>query len=63
MFALFRMQQKAFEIAQKWIGLNYRAYVQDGVMWEKYDVSKPYVRAAQGGEYEVQVGSGEKFCR
>lgn len=49
------MQQKAFDIAQKWIGLNYRAYKKDGKMWEKYDVSKSYNKKAEGGEYETQV--------
>lgn len=49
------MQQKAFDVAQKWIGLNYRAYLKDGKMWEKYDVTKPYEKKAAGGEYEIQV--------
>lgn len=49
------MQQKAFDIAQKWINLNYRAYLKDGKMWEKYDVTKAYVHKAEGGEYEIQV--------
>lgn len=49
------MQQKAFEIASKWINRNYQVYQKDKKMWEKYDVAKGYVRAAKGGEYENQV--------
>lgn len=51
----FRMQQRAFEIANKWINRNYALYQKDHKMWEKYDVAKEYVRAAKGGEYENQV--------
>ncbi|KAK6103611.1 Trehalase family protein [Brugia pahangi] len=54
----YRMQQKAFDIAQKWINLNYQAYLKDGKMWEKYDVTKPYAHKAEGGEYEIQDGFG-----
>uniref|UniRef100_A0A183D9Y6 Trehalase n=1 Tax=Gongylonema pulchrum TaxID=637853 RepID=A0A183D9Y6_9BILA len=54
----YRMQQKAFDIAQKWIDLNYHAYMKDGKMWEKYDVTKPYEKKAEGGEYEIQDGFG-----
>uniref|UniRef100_A0A915Q0L4 Trehalase n=1 Tax=Setaria digitata TaxID=48799 RepID=A0A915Q0L4_9BILA len=54
----YGMQQKAFDIAQKWIDLNYQAYLKDGKMWEKYDVSKPYEQKAEGGEYEIQDGFG-----
>uniref|UniRef100_A0A0R3RTP1 Trehalase n=1 Tax=Elaeophora elaphi TaxID=1147741 RepID=A0A0R3RTP1_9BILA len=54
----YRMQQKAFDIAQKWINLNYQAYLKDGKMWEKYDVTKPYEKKAEGGEYEIQDGFG-----
>lgn len=49
------MQQRAFEIANKWINRNYALYQKDHKMWEKYDVAKEYVRAAKGGEYENQV--------
>uniref|UniRef100_A0A914ZI99 Trehalase n=1 Tax=Parascaris univalens TaxID=6257 RepID=A0A914ZI99_PARUN len=52
------MQQKAFEIASKWINRNYQVYQKDKKMWEKYDVAKGYVRAAKGGEYENQAGFG-----
>ncbi|EFO17509.1 trehalase [Loa loa] len=54
----YRMQQKAFDIARKWIDLNYKAYLKDGKMWEKYDVTKPYEKKAGGGEYEIQNGFG-----
>lgn len=49
------MQQKAFDIAQNWINLNYQGYLKDGKMWEKYDVTKQYEKKAEGGEYEIQV--------
>ncbi|VDK84897.1 unnamed protein product [Litomosoides sigmodontis] len=52
------MQQRAFEIANKWINRNYALYQKDHKMWEKYDVAKEYVRAAKGGEYENQYGFG-----
>ncbi|CAG9532404.1 unnamed protein product [Cercopithifilaria johnstoni] len=54
----YKMQQKAFDIAQKWINLNYQAYLKDGKMWEKYDVTKQYETKAEGGEYETQNGFG-----
>ncbi|VDM96954.1 unnamed protein product [Thelazia callipaeda] len=54
----YRMQQKAFDIAQKWVKLNYHGYLKDGKMWEKYDVSKLYTQKATGGEYEIQDGFG-----
>ncbi|VDK35773.1 unnamed protein product, partial [Gongylonema pulchrum] len=52
------LQQRAFELANKWINRNYALYQKDRKMWEKYDVAKEYVRAAKGGEYENQFGFG-----
>lgn len=49
------MQQKAFEIASKWINRNYRVYMNEHKLWQKYDVAKDYLRVAKGGEYDNQV--------
>uniref|UniRef100_F1KYV0 Trehalase n=1 Tax=Ascaris suum TaxID=6253 RepID=F1KYV0_ASCSU len=52
------MQQKAFEIASKWINRNYRVYMNEHKLWQKYDVAKDYLRVAKGGEYDNQAGFG-----
>ncbi|XP_043974378.1 trehalase isoform X2 [Gambusia affinis] len=47
----------AFDLAQRWINTNWRAYEIHKAMFEKYDVNgdgKP----GGGGEYEVQLGFG-----
>ncbi|KAJ8280272.1 hypothetical protein GJAV_G00052590 [Gymnothorax javanicus] len=47
----------AFNLAQRWISTNWKAYMKYEAMFEKYDVSgdgKP----GGGGEYEVQLGFG-----
>ncbi|KHN84655.1 Dual specificity protein phosphatase 14 [Toxocara canis] len=52
------MQQKAFEIASRWINRNYRVYMNEHKLWQKYDVAKDYLRVAKGGEYDNQPGFG-----
>nr|AOT99589.1 trehalase 2 [Leptinotarsa decemlineata] len=47
----------AYEIAEKWIRSNYKAYNETKVMYEKYDASIPGGHGG-GGEYEVQEGFG-----
>ncbi|VDN21529.1 unnamed protein product [Gongylonema pulchrum] len=50
------MQQKAFELANRWINRNYRVYQSDHKLWQRYDVAKDYIRTAKGGDYDNQVG-------
>uniref|UniRef100_F1KU03 Trehalase n=1 Tax=Ascaris suum TaxID=6253 RepID=F1KU03_ASCSU len=52
------LQQIAFELATRWLSRNYHVYMAENIMWEKYDVSKKYIRKARGGEYENQEGFG-----
>ncbi|XP_030621075.1 trehalase [Chanos chanos] len=50
-------KETAFDLTQRWIYTNWRAYVNYDAMFEKYDVNgdgKP----GGGGEYEVQLGFG-----
>ncbi|KAF2885006.1 hypothetical protein ILUMI_21180 [Ignelater luminosus] len=47
----------AFEIAEKWIKSNYKAFNQTEVMYEKYDATVSGGHGG-GGEYEVQFGFG-----
>ncbi|CAJ0559519.1 unnamed protein product, partial [Mesorhabditis spiculigera] len=53
-----RMQRKAFDLAEKWVLSNYRVFVADRAMWEKYNVASGAPRGGGGGEYEVQAGFG-----
>ncbi|KHN80959.1 Trehalase [Toxocara canis] len=57
MFTL-RLQQTALNLATRWISRNYHVFMAENIMWEKYDVSKQYIRKARGGEYENQEGFG-----
>uniref|UniRef100_A0A915Q3K9 Trehalase n=1 Tax=Setaria digitata TaxID=48799 RepID=A0A915Q3K9_9BILA len=52
------MQQKAFELANKWINRNYEVYQSDHKLWQRYDVAKDYIRTVRGGDYDNQVGYG-----
>lgn len=50
-------QKIAFEIAEKWVRSNYKAYIFSNVMYEKYDMTNPGGRGG-GGEYDNQIGFG-----
>jgi len=47
----------AYELASKWIISNYCGWEKTGLMYEKYDVTKPGTPGG-GGEYVVQDGFG-----
>lgn len=47
----------AFELAEKWVQNNYKAYTQTKAMYEKYDATVVGGHGG-GGEYEVQLGFG-----
>ncbi|KAG5837610.1 hypothetical protein ANANG_G00241150 [Anguilla anguilla] len=52
-----KAKEVAFDLAQRWISTNWKAYLKYEAMFEKYDVTgdgKP----GGGGEYEVQLGFG-----
>ncbi|XP_022108358.1 trehalase-like [Acanthaster planci] len=55
--SLEEAKQLAFDLAQKWTLTNYRAYEENQVMYEKYDVTNQGV-PGHGGEYGVQAGFG-----
>ena len=50
-------QRLAYEMSQRWVRSNYKAFNETNSMFEKYDatVSGGY---GGGGEYEVQLGFG-----
>ncbi|XP_022174955.1 trehalase isoform X4 [Myzus persicae] len=50
-------QDLAFEIAERWMRSNYKAYNETNAMYEKYDATVPGGHGS-GGEYEVQLGFG-----
>lgn len=50
-------QDLAFEITEKWVRSNYKAYNESNAMYEKYDATVPGGHGG-GGEYEVQLGFG-----
>ncbi|XP_049817382.1 trehalase isoform X2 [Aethina tumida] len=50
-------ERLAFEIAEKWIRSNYRAYEESDAMYEKYDATVMGGHGG-GGEYELQIGFG-----
>lgn len=52
------MQDKAFEVAKKWIFGNYKVYNQTKFMFEKYDVAQKEAKPGSGGEYAVVTGFG-----
>ncbi|CAH1979394.1 unnamed protein product [Acanthoscelides obtectus] len=47
----------AFEIAEKWVRSNYKAFKETAAMYEKYDATVPGGHGG-GGEYELQLGFG-----
>lgn len=50
-------QAVAFELAQKWLHNNFKAYQQASAMFEKYDATVMGLPGG-GGEYDVQLGFG-----
>ncbi|XP_046683204.1 trehalase isoform X2 [Homalodisca vitripennis] len=50
-------QDLAFEITEKWVRSNFKAFNETGAMFEKYDAIVPGGHGG-GGEYEVQAGFG-----
>ncbi|KAI6190091.1 Trehalase [Aphelenchoides bicaudatus] len=52
------MQDKAFDIAVKWITGNYKVYNKTNSMFEKYNVIGDVPEPGGGGEYSVQTGFG-----
>ncbi|EFA11183.1 trehalase isoform X1 [Tribolium castaneum] len=50
-------QRLAFEIAEKWVRSNYKAFKETDAMFEKYDATVPGGHGG-GGEYETQLGFG-----
>ncbi|XP_025410177.1 trehalase-like isoform X2 [Sipha flava] len=50
-------QDLAFEIAERWMRSNYKAYNETNAMYEKYDATVTGGHGS-GGEYEVQLGFG-----
>lgn len=51
----FSMQQKAFELANRWINRNYKVYQANHKLWQQYDVAKDYVRSATDDDYTNEV--------
>ncbi|KFD68987.1 hypothetical protein M514_06676 [Trichuris suis] len=52
------IQEKTFQIAKKWLELNYRVFLRTGgKMFEKYNVENGFTPGG-GGEYDVQEGFG-----
>uniref|UniRef100_A0A224X931 Trehalase n=1 Tax=Panstrongylus lignarius TaxID=156445 RepID=A0A224X931_9HEMI len=47
----------AFELAERWVQSNYKAYLPHKAMYEKYDATVVGGHGG-GGEYEVQLGFG-----
>jgi len=50
-------KELALELADLWLASNLKGWVEDGVMHEKYDATRPGKRG-EGGEYVPQVGFG-----
>ncbi|XP_050527394.1 trehalase [Daktulosphaira vitifoliae] len=50
-------QDLAFEIAERWVRSNFKAFNETRYMFEKYDATVPGGHGS-GGEYEVQLGFG-----
>lgn len=50
-------QRLAFEIAEKWVRSNYKAFKETDAMYEKYDATVLGGHGG-GGEYELQLGFG-----
>lgn len=49
------MQQKAFELANRWINRNYKVYQTDHKLWQRYDVAKDHVKSASDDDYSNEV--------
>ncbi|KAJ8983512.1 hypothetical protein NQ317_012003 [Molorchus minor] len=47
----------AYEIAEKWVRSNHKAFLETDAMYEKYDATVPGGHGG-GGEYEIQLGFG-----
>ncbi|KAJ8927243.1 hypothetical protein NQ314_020323 [Rhamnusium bicolor] len=47
----------AYEIAEKWVRSNFKAFKETDAMYEKYDATVPGGYGG-GGEYETQIGFG-----
>ncbi|XP_043935375.1 trehalase [Protopterus annectens] len=52
-----KAKEIAVNLAQKWVRVNWEAYVKHKAMFEKYDVNEDG-KPGGGGEYEVQLGFG-----
>lgn len=52
-----KLQEYAFDIAQKWIRTNYLVYVENNAMFEKYNAME--LKKGTGGEYETPAGFGK----
>ncbi|XP_018905452.1 trehalase isoform X1 [Bemisia tabaci] len=50
-------QDLAYEMSERWVRSNFKAYNETGIMYEKYDATVPGGHGG-GGEYEVQMGFG-----
>jgi len=50
------MKTEAEEIARKWMNIIERIYLQEGKIYEKYDVVE--MKSGGGGEYPGQDGFG-----
>ncbi|CAG9530313.1 unnamed protein product [Cercopithifilaria johnstoni] len=52
------MQQKAFELANRWINRNYKVYQTNQKLWQQYDVAKDHIRPAKDDNYGNEEGYG-----
>jgi alpha,alpha-trehalase len=52
-----KLQQKAFEIAEKWVLSNYFVYTKTSNMWEKYNVNGSYPDAGSGGKEKILLNN------
>ncbi|VDM91675.1 unnamed protein product [Onchocerca ochengi] len=52
------MQQKAFELANRWVNRNYKVYQINHKLWQRYDVAKDHIRSVRGDDYDNEDGYG-----
>uniref|UniRef100_A0A1I7V9C6 Trehalase n=2 Tax=Loa loa TaxID=7209 RepID=A0A1I7V9C6_LOALO len=52
------MQQKAFELANRWINRNYEVYQSDHKLWQRYDVAKDHIRSSDDDDNNNEEGYG-----
>ncbi|VBB34212.1 unnamed protein product, partial [Acanthocheilonema viteae] len=52
------MQQKAFELASRWINRNYEVYQSNHKLWQRYDVEKDHIRSAKNDDFNNEEGYG-----